>query len=1141
MGNDQPSKAKVLIVEDEVLIAEDLENRLKDLGYEVCGKTATGEDALLRTDRDRPDLVIMDLVLRGETDGIEAAEVIRNNWGIPVVFLTAYADAARLERAKLAYPFGYLLKPFQERDLKITLEMALYVDRERRERKKMEEALRESESTYRLLFESSSDALFIHGLREDGFPSRFLDVNDVACERLGYTRKELLTLSPLDIGVEGLGETVRARGKALLEKGRTVFETIHVTKDGRSIPVESSASVFEFKGRQAVLSIARDITERKKSEAAIREGQARLHLALDAAKAGVWEWDPLTKESVWSEQIWDLYALEPHSCEPSYECWRRSIVPEDRNKVELAVREAVRSGCELATEWRVMDPDGTIRWLMSRGRPLADASGRITRHLGVAIDITDRKRADEAVRESEATYRSLFEYMLNGFAYCRMIFENGQPQDYVYLKVNEAFENLTGLNGVTGRNVSDVIPGIREADPSLFEILGRVSLTGRPERFEMFLKSLRMWFQISVYSPKPEHFVAIFDVITDRKRAEQQLKAAYSKLEALWSVSSLADADLKTVSDHILATIGRMTNSEYGFYGLVNEDESVMTIHSWSGEAMRDCAMTHKPREVPIDEAGVWGEAIRRRAPFVLNDFQAAGAARKGLPEGHVPLFNIMVVPGIVHGRISSMAAVANRIGGYTDEELTQITAFLGNIQAITDNKRAEEALRESEKRYRAIFEQASAGMVDCAPDGRFIKVNQRFCDMTGYTADELYRLTFREITHPEDLELDLEYIRKTLAGEIPGFIREKRYIRKDGKIVWVNLSVSLVRDTEGKPANYIVVVHDISDEKRLTQALRRNEEQLRLINDSIQDMIYSYDRGNRFTFANRRLCQVLRMRADQIIGKTYYELGFPEAACREWDEMHRRVHETDSTVQGTISMPGRDGRIYHLDMVLNPLHDDNGAVVGIVGSTRDITDRKDAEDALQKSEDRYRRLTENSPDIILRFDRAGRHLYASPTASQMAPIEPAGFIGRTSRELGFPEALCDFWEANVKTVFETGQPRMEQFDLDGPGGTVVFDWRLVPEIGPEADIESVLSIARDITERKRHETEKENLENQLRHAQKMESVGTLAGGVAHDFNNLLQAINGYTQLLLMNQEKGSLDRPKLKEIEKACERASLL
>ncbi len=146
-------------------------------------------------------------------------------------------------------------------------------------------------------------------------------------------------------------------------------------------------------------------------------------------------------------------------------------------------------------------------------------------------DVTDRARAAQELRASEERYRSLFENMLEGYAYCKMIFQNNQPQDFVYLAVNPAFQTLTGLKDVVGKPVSQIIPDIQKSNPELFEIYGRVALTGAPEHFETFVPALGIWFSIAVFSPAREHFVAVFDNITERKRAEEALHQFNASLE----------------------------------------------------------------------------------------------------------------------------------------------------------------------------------------------------------------------------------------------------------------------------------------------------------------------------------------------------------------------------------------------------------------------------------------------------------------------------------------------------------------------------------------------------------------------------------------------------------------------------------
>ncbi len=150
------------------------------------------------------------------------------------------------------------------------------------------------------------------------------------------------------------------------------------------------------------------------------------------------------------------------------------------------------------------------------------------------VNVDEKKKAEEDLKLSEEKYRSLFENMINGYAYCRMIFDQkDEPVDFVYLEINAAFEKLTGLKreAVVGRKVSEAIPGTRDANPEIFEIYGRVARTGKAESFEIYFKPLRSWLSISVYGPKKDHFVAIFENITKRKELEQELNSYNQRLE----------------------------------------------------------------------------------------------------------------------------------------------------------------------------------------------------------------------------------------------------------------------------------------------------------------------------------------------------------------------------------------------------------------------------------------------------------------------------------------------------------------------------------------------------------------------------------------------------------------------------------
>ena len=206
-------------------------------------------------------------------------------------------------------------------------------------------------------------------------------------------------------------------------------------------------------------------------------------------------------------------------------------------------------------EKRYLKKDGGSFWAESSLSAMRNSEGGVEFLIGSFVDISPRKQAESALKQSEHTYRSLFDNMLNGLAYCRMLYEEGRASDFIYLSVNGAFQTLTGLKNVVGKRVSEVIPGIRQSDPGLFEIYGRVVATGVPERSEIFVASLQMWFSVSVYRPESEHFVVIFDSISERKNAEKQIADYVKMLEGsmegtLQAVSNMVELRDPYTSGH---------------------------------------------------------------------------------------------------------------------------------------------------------------------------------------------------------------------------------------------------------------------------------------------------------------------------------------------------------------------------------------------------------------------------------------------------------------------------------------------------------------------------------------------------------------------------------------------------------------
>ena len=288
-------------------------------------------------------------------------------------------------------------------------------------------------------------------------------------------------------------------------------------------------------------------TEARIAEGRLKDTERRLTVIIEFLPDATFALDNAGRIIAWNKAMEDLTGapavevLGKGNHEHTYRlygkripCLADTVLRGD--EVEWSFSNLIRENDIVKAETYIphLKPGGV--WLSIKVAPIYDALGNITGVIDSCRDITERKRAEGVLRESEERYRSLFENMVEGYAYCRMLFDGeGHPRDFVYLQVNDVFRRLTGMEGVEGvegRRVTEVFPGIRESYPELFEIYGRVSTTGRPERFEIEFKPMGRWLSISVYSPAQGAFVAVFDDISERKRSEETILCINQDLAA---------------------------------------------------------------------------------------------------------------------------------------------------------------------------------------------------------------------------------------------------------------------------------------------------------------------------------------------------------------------------------------------------------------------------------------------------------------------------------------------------------------------------------------------------------------------------------------------------------------------------------
>jgi PAS domain S-box-containing protein len=457
--------------------------------------------------------------------------------------------------------------------------------------------------------------------------------------------------------------------------------------------------------RRLVLDLERDILVRGQAEAALRLSEEKFFKAFHSSP------DAILISRARDGRLVDVnegfsrisgYSSEEALSSSSINLglW---VNPQDRDEFLAALRE--RNHVD-NIEYDFRAKSGQILNCLCSGE-IIELGGEM-HVLTVVRDITRRKLVDAALRESEGRYRSLFENMLDGYAYCKLIYEAGAPRDFIYLEVNKSFEKLTGLQNVSGKRISEVIPGIRESNPELFEIYGRVASTGKPEEFETYLDTLGMWFAVSVYSPETEHFVAVFENITGRKRMDQALRHQNDVLATLNQVTlDLVNRhDLDDILQTLLLKISSLLGAPQISVDLVEKEDLLVTYAATPGQPLQVGDTMRRGK-------GGWlsWQAVDTGKSAILKDYSTWPERRK-LYEGH-PIHAIMVVPihrrDRVIGAINVSRSEADKPFDDTDiyvaEQLAQMTALiLDNAQLyaqlqseLAERIRNEEALRATQ------------------------------------------------------------------------------------------------------------------------------------------------------------------------------------------------------------------------------------------------------------------------------------------------------------------------------------------------------------------------------------------------------------------------------------------------------------
>lgn len=443
--------------------------------------------------------------------------------------------------------------------------------------------------------------------------------------------------------------------------------------------------------------------------------------------------------------------------------------------------------------------DGSKKIILWNTHELPHGDVQIPRYIAVGVDITDGTRAEEVLRESEAKYRTLFENMLEGFAYCRMIYDDrGMPVDWVYLTVNHSFERLTGLKNIEGKRVLEAIPDIRRLIPEIFDTYGRVAITGMPETFEIDFKPLGLWLKISVFSPEKGYFVAVFEDITDRKRAEEALRESDEKIRLLLNSAAEAIYGLDMNGNCTFCN-----NACLRLLGYHHQDDLLGKNMHWQIHAKHADGSHYPVEECRIFQAFRKGEGTHvDDEVFWRSDGTSFPAEYWSFPQR------------------------------YNREIVGSVVTFLD----ITDRKRAEEQIRESRQRMSDIISFLPDPTFVIDKDGNVLAWNRAIEKLSGILSTDMigkgdyeYSIWIYGKRRPILIDLVLNPDQDAARMQYTGIRREGSVIMAEveriqasGKRVQLSVVASPLFDSQGKPAGAIESLRDITRIKKAETDLAR-------------------------------------------------------------------------------------------------------------------------------------------------------------------------------------------------------------------------------------------------------------------------------------------------------------------------------